>query len=400
MCVTGPGRGSPVNEPHDTLVLQTDRLSPRQRPSGRHADQEDSAPYHRLRRHRGGAVRAAAAGRRHGEDRRSCCRRPATCSSALAVVLEVCALLSYANLTRFILKVLDIRLRLVEVLSITLSSLAVSHVLSAGGVGGWVVTYNALRKRKVAARPDLRGHRRAAVLQLRRPLAASSRVALVYLVVERGESTGAYFAAIVLIGLLLWLTGVRRLSLQPPHQDAAPGGAARARSSTGSRGARWSQEDHIDGWLDNLFAGMRRMTTHHGAFRTHPRAAPAASGSSTCSASGRRSWPSTTASALSALVVSYVVAYSVGTLAPTPGGLGAVEGILIALFVSFGVPVGDRRRRRPRLSPHQLLAADPARPHRLRGGASRPVTGPRRHERSGRGTGGRPADAAGDPGRG
>ena len=36
--------------------------------------------------------------------------------------------------------------------------------------------------------------------------------------------------------------------------------------------------------------------------------------------------------------MAYVVAYSIGTLAPTPGGLGAVEGILIALFVSFGVP--------------------------------------------------------------
>ena len=68
---------------------------------------------------------------------------------AFAVVLEVCALLGYANLTRFVLRVLDIRLRLTDVLAITLSSLAVSHVLSAGGVGGWVVTYNALRKRKV-----------------------------------------------------------------------------------------------------------------------------------------------------------------------------------------------------------------------------------------------------------
>ena len=38
------------------------------------------------------------------------------------------------------------------------------------------------------------------------------------------------------------------------------------------------------------------------------------------------------------LLVGYVVAYSIGTLAPTPGGLGAVEGIMIALYVSFGVP--------------------------------------------------------------
>jgi hypothetical protein len=38
------------------------------------------------------------------------------------------------------------------------------------------------------------------------------------------------------------------------------------------------------------------------------------------------------------LAVGYVVAYAIGTLAPTPGGLGAIEGILIALYVGFGVP--------------------------------------------------------------
>ena len=67
---------------------------------------------------------------------------------ALAIALEVGALLGYANLTRYILKVLDIPMRLRDVAAITLSSLAVSHILSAGGVGGWVVTYNALRKRQ------------------------------------------------------------------------------------------------------------------------------------------------------------------------------------------------------------------------------------------------------------
>ena len=53
---------------------------------------------------------------------------------ALAVVLEVCALLGYANLTRYVLRVLDIRMKLYEVLSVTVGGLAVSHVLSAGGV--------------------------------------------------------------------------------------------------------------------------------------------------------------------------------------------------------------------------------------------------------------------------
>ena len=68
---------------------------------------------------------------------------------AAAVALEIAALAGYANLFRYILRVLDIRMVLREVWAITLSGLAVSHILSAGGVGGWVVTYNALMKHKV-----------------------------------------------------------------------------------------------------------------------------------------------------------------------------------------------------------------------------------------------------------
>ena len=97
------------------------------------------------------------------------------------------------------------------------------------------------------------------------------------------------------------------------------------------------QERHIDGWLDNLFAGMRRMT------RTAGRSAPPRLLACAfwffdmlCLWSTFLAFDYRSASAH--LAVGYVVAYSIGTLAPTPGGLGAVEGILIALFVSFGVP--------------------------------------------------------------
>ena len=108
----------------------------------------------------------------------------------LAVALEILALLAYANLTRYILKVLDIRLRLLEVLSITLSSLAVSHVLSAGGVGGWVVTYNALRKRDV---PHGLIFVAIAAQQFFNYIVLwlVFALALVYLVVARGESVTA-----------------------------------------------------------------------------------------------------------------------------------------------------------------------------------------------------------------
>ena len=97
------------------------------------------------------------------------------------------------------------------------------------------------------------------------------------------------------------------------------------------------QEDHIDGWLDNLFAGMRRMTSHRGAFRnTTGLACVFWAFDLLCL------WATFFAfdyrMGFGYLAVGYVVAYAIGTLAPTPGGLGAVEGIMIALYVSFGVP--------------------------------------------------------------
>jgi uncharacterized protein (TIRG00374 family) len=256
----------------------------------------------------------------------------------VAVVLEALAALSYANLTRYILKVLDIRLHLFEVLSITLSSLAVSHVLSAGGVGGWVVTYNALRKRGVphglifvaiAAQQFFN----YAVLWL------VFAVALVYLVLARGESIVGYLMGIVLIILILWLTayGVY-LYNRRSRMRLRVGQVARLVNRLMRREV--VQERHIDGWLDNLFIGMRRMTSHRGGYRTTTGLA--------CgywlfdmlclySAFLAFGYPV----GLSHLAVAYVVAYAIGTLAPTPGGLGAIEGILIALFVSFGVPSAE-----------------------------------------------------------
>ena len=252
-----------------------------------------------------------------------------------AVALECLAVLSYANLTRFILKVLDVRLRLRDVLAITLSSLAVSHVLSAGGVGGWVVTYNALRKRGA---PHGLIFVAIAAQQFFNYIVLwfFFALALVWLVLARDASIAGYFVGIVLIGLILWLTSygiylynhrsrMRRRVTQLAH--------------LANRVMRREvvHERHIDGWLDNLFVGMRRMTTHRGSFR---KTTLLACGLwlfdmlclyATFLAFGYRI-------GFGFLAVGYVVAYAIGTLAPTPGGLGAIEGILIALFVSFGVP--------------------------------------------------------------
>jgi uncharacterized protein (TIRG00374 family) len=252
-----------------------------------------------------------------------------------AVALECLALLSYANLTRYILQVLDIRLRLPDVLAITLSSLAVSHVLSAGGVGGWVVTYNALRKRgaphglifvAIAAQQFFNYVVLWFVFAL----------ALLYLILARGESIASYLVGIVLIGLILWLTsyGVYLYNHRSRMRRRV---AHLARLANRVMRREVVHERHIDGWLDNLFAGMRRMTSHRGAYRN---TALLACGfwifDMLCLFV--TFWAFDYHIGFGYLAVGYVVAYAIGTLAPTPGGLGAVEGILIAVYVSFGVP--------------------------------------------------------------
>lgn len=252
----------------------------------------------------------------------------------LAVLLEVMAILAYANLTRFILRVLAIRLRLIDVLSITLSSLAVSHIFSAGGAGGWVVTYNALMKRRV---PHGLIFVAIAAQQFFNYVVLwfVFAFALIYLVV-RGQSIMAYGGGILVIALILGLTGYgiylythrSRMRLRVGQIAALANRIARREVIN---------ENHIDGWLDNLFAGMRRMTSHRHAI---PKTAAQACGFWLFDMLGL--WVVFMAFGhgigLSSVAVCYVVAYAIGTLAPTPGGLGAIEGLLIALFVSFGVP--------------------------------------------------------------
>jgi glycosyltransferase 2 family protein len=253
----------------------------------------------------------------------------------VAVLLEICALLGYANLTRFVLRVLDIRMKLYEVLSVTVGSLAVSHLLSAGGVGGWVVTYNALRRRDV---PHGLVFVAVAAQQFFNYIVLwiLFAVALVYLIVARGQSVASYLAAVVLIGLLLWLTGYGIYLYN--HRTKMRRRVAQAAHVVNSVTRRETiKEEHIDDWLDHLFAGMRRMTSHPGAFR---RTFFYACGYwffdllclyVTFLAFNYRI-------GVVYLVIGYIIAYAVGTLAPTPGGLGAVEGLMIALYVGFGVP--------------------------------------------------------------
>ncbi|NLE21783.1 MAG: flippase-like domain-containing protein [Actinobacteria bacterium] len=254
----------------------------------------------------------------------------------LAVLLEVAALAGYANLFRYILRVLDIRMRLREVWAITLSGLAVSHILSAGGVGGWVVTYNALMKHKV---PHGIIFVAIAAQQFFNYVVLwfFFALAILYLILVRGsDSIFGYLVGIVLIVLILWLTlyGVY-LYNRPTRLRLRVTQVAHAVNRLWRREV--IRERHVDGWIDNLLIGMRRMVRHRGSFRTTLMlAAVFWFFDALCLWVTFQAFGYTVG--LGHLLVAYVVAYSIGTLAPTPGGLGAIEGLMIALFVSFGVP--------------------------------------------------------------
>jgi uncharacterized protein (TIRG00374 family) len=202
-------------------------------------------------------------------------------------------------------------------------------------VGGWVVTYNALMKHRV---PHGIIFVAIAAQQFFNYVVLwfVFALALLWLVIARGESIAGYVVGIVLIGFILWLTSY---GVYLYHHRSRMRRRAQQVAHLVNRITRREtiQEDHIDGWLDNLFAGMRRMTSHRGAFRTTTALACVFWAFdllclwATFFAFGYRI-------GFGYLAVGYVVAYAIGTLAPTPGGLGAVEGIMIALFVSFGVP--------------------------------------------------------------
>ena len=253
----------------------------------------------------------------------------------VAVVCEAISLVGYTDLFRHILGVLDVRLTFRRVLNIVLAGLSFSHLFGAGGAAGMVVSYNALRKQEaphglifvaIAAQNFF-----AYVV-----LWVMFLLALVSVVSSGRVNPLSYAFALVLIAFLLWLSGYgiylyrhRAKMRRRVSQIAALVNRVYRRELI--------RPESLDEWLDSLFAAMRRMGTHRGAKRT-------------AVAYSCMFWVFDLLClylvflalgyhiALSALLVSYAVANAVGSLSPTPGGLGAVEGLLITLLVSFDVP--------------------------------------------------------------
>jgi uncharacterized protein (TIRG00374 family) len=253
----------------------------------------------------------------------------------LAVVVEFVSLAGYADLFRHILRVLDVRLRFRTVMNVVLAGLSFSHLFGAGGAAGMVVSYNALRKRDVPhglifvaiAAQNFFTYIVLWVMFL---------VAMVSVVSSGRVNPWSYTLALVLIAGLLWLTAY---GLYLYHHRAKMRRRVSQVAALINRLYRRERiaPENIDEWLDSLFAGMRRMGTHRGAKRT-------------AVAYSCMFWGFDLLCLylvflalgyhvpLAALTVSYAVANAVGSLAPTPGGLGAIEGLMITLLVSFDVP--------------------------------------------------------------
>ena len=271
------------------------------------------------------------AGQRHALD---LVRKASWPLLVIAVCAEVASLVFYSLLFRRVMRLLQHPVNLALALRINLAGLAAAHLFSAGGVGGAAVTYRVLQKRGMPHSLVL-----IAVI-FQNAFAYSVLFALfgfgLLTLVLRGEADdiGLFVACAAVLALMLataygfWLlyhpTALRR----------------RVRQIVDRLGRRikWLDISYevLDEWLDGVIDGWRRLRRdgwRH--LRTFAQAACYWTLDVACLVGvmvAFHLWVS-----LPYLVIAYAVANVVGTFTPTPGGLGAVEGVMIALLVGFGL---------------------------------------------------------------
>jgi len=253
-----------------------------------------------------------------------------------ALIAEIGAFLGYAMLSRFVFSLLNVFLSLWLTLRIVLAGFAASRIFSIGGIGGYVFTYSALAKRGVS--------RSIAVVAIAAQqffvyivLWLIFAISLVYLSTHGRGSGGTTVVAIIFItmilgGLIYFIylyfhpTQLRRRS----HQFVA--GLNRIRKNKIDAG-------NIDDWVDNVRAGIRPMVGRSGRMWKAAMFALMYWGCDIlCLFLVFQAFDYTVP--LLALLVAYSIAYTVGTFAPTPGGLGAIEALLITTFAVMGVRGG------------------------------------------------------------
>jgi uncharacterized protein (TIRG00374 family) len=253
----------------------------------------------------------------------------------LAVLAEVGSFIGYAYLTRSVFHSLQAELGLALVLRINLAGFAASRVFSVGGIGGFVVTYQALAKRGVS--------RSIAVVAVATQqfftyvvLWIIFFIAIFYLLASGRGSAGGVTFAVVCIGLILGnLAYLIYLYHRPTLMRRRAHQAARAINRI--RRKTVIEESSIDDWVDHVRAGIRPMTARRGRVRNNVLFAALWWGFDIfCLFLVMLAFGYTIS--LGSLLMAYSVAYTVATFVPTPGGLGAVEALLLALFAGFGVP--------------------------------------------------------------
>jgi len=255
----------------------------------------------------------------------------------LAVAVECVSLLLYSLLFRRLLGLLHHPLTLGLALRINLAGLAAAHLFSAGGVGGAAVTYRVLQKRGMS-------HSRVLIAVIFQNAFAYSVLfalfafGLVALVLRGQANDFALVIASLFLLFLLVLAGYGFWLLNHPSALRR-----RARQVAGWLNRRSRRLDisieELDEWLDGVVDGWRLLRTDG---RRHIRTLGFACGywalDIVCLVLVMIAFHQWVPVAY--VLIAYGVANVVGTFSPTPGGLGAVEGVMIALLAGFGLASG------------------------------------------------------------
>lgn len=253
-----------------------------------------------------------------------------------AVGMEVVSFLGYALLTRFVFSLLNVFLSLWLTLRITLAGFAASRIFSIGGIGGFVFTYTALAKRGVS--------RSIAVVAIAAQqffiyivLWLIFAISLFYLSSQGRKSGGTTVVAIVFICMILG--GLIYLIYLYLHPTVLRRRAHQLVVGLNHMRKRKIDATSVDDWVDNVRAGIRPMAGRRGSmWRAGMHALVWWAADIICFYFVFQSFGYSVP--ILALLVSYSIAYTVGTFAPTPGGLGAVEALLLTTLAIFDVP-GD-----------------------------------------------------------
>ena len=251
-----------------------------------------------------------------------------------AVIVECVSIVFYSLLFRRLLDLLRYPVSLGLALRINLAGLAAAHLFSAGGVGGAAVTYRVLQKRGMPHAMVLIAvifQNAFAYLLLFALFAAS----LIVLILRGQGGDAATLVSTILVVLMFVLTGYGFWLLNHPS-------SLRRRTH---QVVAWLERrisrlridpSRLDEWLDGVVDGWRRLRRDGwGHLRTVGHAAGYWGFDIICLFFVMFAFHRYLA--VDKVIIAYVVAYVVGTFSPTPSGLGAVEGVLIALLVGFGL---------------------------------------------------------------